>query len=150
MKYHLFLFNIIWSDNYQGSFVGFRFMMFTQVLMKELACILIHVHKIFNCRVSFKMFMFLVIVSMFLVIVEKEIWKLLWLSTFQSSSFGKITIIVVKVALIQVSFPNDASKQENKNENMEYHDIFMAFKCQIYSKYGSDTFFLSESCSLVL
>ena len=33
------------SDNVQGTFVDFRFMMFTKVLMKELARILIRVHK---------------------------------------------------------------------------------------------------------
>ena len=42
------------SDNVQGTFVDFCFMMFTKVLMKELAHILIHVHKIFKCRVFFK------------------------------------------------------------------------------------------------
>ena len=43
------------SDNVQGTFVDFRFMMFiTKVLMKELARILIHVHKIFKRRVFFK------------------------------------------------------------------------------------------------
>ena len=42
------------SDNVQGIFVGYRFMLFTKVLMKELARILIHVHKIFNHMVSFK------------------------------------------------------------------------------------------------
>ena len=41
------------SDNVQGTFADFRFM-FTIALMKELACILIHVHKIFKCRVFFK------------------------------------------------------------------------------------------------
>ena len=46
------------SDNFQGTFVDSRFMIFTQVLMNELACILIHVRKIFNLQsltVSFKM-----------------------------------------------------------------------------------------------
>ena len=33
------------SDNVQDTFVDFRFMMFAKVLMKELARILIHVHK---------------------------------------------------------------------------------------------------------
>ena len=42
------------SDNVQGTFVGFRFMLFTKVLMKELARILIQVHKIFNRRVFLK------------------------------------------------------------------------------------------------
>ena len=36
------------------TFVDFRFMLLTKVLMKELARILIHVHKTFNRRVSFK------------------------------------------------------------------------------------------------
>ena len=56
------------SDKFQGTFVYFHFMMFTKVLMKELARILIHVRKIFNCRVSFKM-LFL----MYLVIAEKNL-----------------------------------------------------------------------------
>ena len=55
------------SDDFQGTFVDFRFMMFTKVLMKELAGILIHFHKIFNWRVSFKM-----LLSMCLVTVEKK------------------------------------------------------------------------------
>ena len=42
------------SDNVQGTFVDFRFTMFTKVLMKELTRILIHVHKIFNRRGSSK------------------------------------------------------------------------------------------------
>ena len=43
-------------------------MMFTKVLMKELARILIHVRKIFNYRVSFKM-----LLLMYLVIVKKRL-----------------------------------------------------------------------------
>ena len=56
------------SDNVQGTFVGFCFMLFTKVLMKELARILIHVHKIFNRRVSFK-----ILLLMCLVILEKKL-----------------------------------------------------------------------------
>ena len=56
------------SDNVQGTFVGFRFMLFTKVLMKELARILIHVHKIFNRRVSFK-----ILLLMCLAILEKKL-----------------------------------------------------------------------------
>ena len=41
------------TDTFPGTFINFRFM-FTQVLMKELAHMLIHVHKIFNCRASFE------------------------------------------------------------------------------------------------
>ena len=56
------------SDNVQGTFVDFRFMLFTKVLMKELARILIHVHKIFNRRVLFK-----TLLLMCLTIVEKKL-----------------------------------------------------------------------------
>ena len=41
------------SDNVQDTFFDFRFMLFTKVLMKELAHILIHIYKIFNGRMSF-------------------------------------------------------------------------------------------------
>ena len=37
-----------------GIFADFRFVMFTQILMKKLARIFNHVRKIFNCRVSYK------------------------------------------------------------------------------------------------
>ena len=56
------------SDNVQGTFVDFRFMIFTKVLMKELARILIHVHKIFKRRVSFKILLLLC-----LAIVENKL-----------------------------------------------------------------------------
>ena len=56
------------SDNFQGTFVDVRFMMFTEVLMKELARIWIDIHKIFNCRMSSKMQL-----SICLVIVEKKL-----------------------------------------------------------------------------
>ena len=53
---------------YPGTFIDFRFMMFTKVLMKDLARTLIHDRKILNYRVFFIMLM-----SMCLVIVEKEL-----------------------------------------------------------------------------
>ena len=56
------------SDNVQGTFVDFRFVMFTKVLMKELARILIHVHKIFKRRVFFK-----ILLLMCLAIVENKL-----------------------------------------------------------------------------
>ena len=37
------------------NFFDSRFMMFSQVLMKELIRMLTHINKIFNCWVSFKM-----------------------------------------------------------------------------------------------
>ena len=57
------------SHNVQGTFVGFHFMLFTRVLMKELAHILIHVHKIFNRRVSFK-----ILLLICLTILEKKLY----------------------------------------------------------------------------
>ena len=57
------------GDNFQATFVDFRFMMFSKVLIKKLAHILIQVHKIFNRRVSFKMLW-----SMYLVIIEKKLY----------------------------------------------------------------------------
>ena len=53
--------------NVQRTFVDFRFMLFTKVLMKELARILIHVHKIFKRRVSFK-----ILLLMCLAIAENK------------------------------------------------------------------------------
>ena len=54
-------------DNVQGTFVDFYFM-FTKVLMKELARILIHVHKIFKRRVFFK-----ILLLMCLAIAENKL-----------------------------------------------------------------------------
>ena len=51
-----------------GTFFDFRFMLFTKVLMNELASILIHVHKIFNRRVSFK-----ILLLMCLAVREKKL-----------------------------------------------------------------------------
>ena len=56
------------SDNVQGTFADFRFMMFTIALMKELARILIHVHKIFKRRVFFK-----ILLLMCLAIAENKL-----------------------------------------------------------------------------
>ena len=56
------------SDNFQGTFNDARSMMFTKVLMKELAYILIHARKTFNCRVSSKM-----LLLMYLKTVEKKL-----------------------------------------------------------------------------
>ena len=58
---HIFFTN----GSFQAAFVEFRFIMFTKVLMIELARILIHVYKTFKRRVSFKMPL-----SMYLVSVE--------------------------------------------------------------------------------
>ena len=56
------------SDSVQETFFDFRFMLFTKVLMKELARILIHIYKIFNGRVSFK-----ILLLMRLATAEKKL-----------------------------------------------------------------------------
>ena len=40
--------------NFSGNFFDFHFIMFSYVLKKELTRMLIHVRKIFSCRVSLK------------------------------------------------------------------------------------------------
>ena len=54
--------------NFSGNFFDFDFMISSQVLMKDLTRMLIHVRKISNCSVSFKM-----LLSMCLIIFEKEL-----------------------------------------------------------------------------
>ena len=56
------------SDNVQGTFIDFRFVIFTKVLMKELTRILVHVHKFFKLRVSFK-----ILLLMCLAVVENKL-----------------------------------------------------------------------------
>ena len=56
-------------------------MMFTQVLSTELALILIHVRKIFNCMVASKM-----LLSMGLATVDKELSTQLWSSYLQNGT----------------------------------------------------------------
>ena len=107
-------------------------MMFAQVLMKVLARILMHVRKIFDCRISFKILL------------------LICLAILENHTFKNIFITNAEDALIQVSFPNVGSKQKNKNKHTEYHGIFIPFKSQIYSKHGSPTFLLFGSWSLML
>ena len=65
VQFFLCAFLFFASDNFQGTFVDFRFMMFS---LDELARILIYVQKIFKCRMLFKM-----LLSMCLVIVQKEL-----------------------------------------------------------------------------
>ena len=42
------------------------------------------------------------------------------------------------------------SKQKNKNENTEYHGMFISFKSHLYQKQGSPIFLLFDSLNLVL
>ena len=56
----------------------------------------------------------------------------------------------MEIVLTQVLFFNIGSKQKSKNENTEYHDTFIPFKSQLYSKPGSFIFLLFELWGLVL
>ena len=56
------------SDSVHETFFDFCFMLFTKVLMKELARILIHIYKIFNSSASFK-----IMLLMRLANVEKKL-----------------------------------------------------------------------------
>ena len=49
---------------------------------------------------------------------------------------------MTEAILVQVSFLNAGSNQNNNNEHTEYHVIFITFKDQIYSKQGSHVSFL--------
>ena len=76
MKCDLFWCNVVRSAgldfcatySFPGAFFIFRFMMFSELIMRELAGMLIHVRKIFNFMVSFKM-----LLSICFIIVEKEL-----------------------------------------------------------------------------
>ena len=81
-------------------------MMFTQALMKKLASILVHVRKIFNCKVSFKCR------CQCTSQLSRRNFENSW--DFQNGSFEKITITLAEVTLIQESFPNVVSKQKIK------------------------------------
>ena len=67
------------------TFVDFCFMLFTKVLMEELARILIHVHKIFNRRLSFN-----ILLSMCLAIVEKKLYHSCDIVTFGVALLKKL------------------------------------------------------------
>ena len=51
---------------------------------------------------------------------------------------------------IQLLSYNVVSKQKNKNENTEYHGMFISFKSHLYSRQGGPIFLLFDSLSLVL
>ena len=101
------------------------------------------VHQIFNCRVSFKCRCQL----RCFVIVDKELW-----TSLRSSTFGiillKKAITGTEVVLNQLLSYNVVSKHKNKNENTEYHGMFISFKSHLYSKQGSPIFLLFGSWGL--
>ena len=57
---------------------------------------------------------------------------------------------MTEIILIQLLFFTVGSKQKNKNENAEYHDVFIPFKSQLYSKLASSIFLLFGPWNLVL
>ena len=71
-------------DIFPGTFIDCRSMMFTQILMKELACMLIHELKVFSCRVFFEMLMSMCLVNC----RERTLQRLI---NFENATFEKIT-----------------------------------------------------------
>ena len=132
MKYHLLWCNVHWSagsyfftnDNFPGTFFDFRFMMFTKVLMKELARILIHVRKIFNYKVSFKM-----LLLMYLVMVKK---RLEFSCDFGMALSNKLPEQWRKSLSSKYPFLTLLLNKINKNKYIQYHDISISFKNQVY------------------
>ena len=101
---------------------------FTKVLMKDLARMLIHARKTKNCRVSFKM-----LLSVCLVFVENELWS----CNFQNATFKKkLPQQWRKLFWSKCPFLPLVLNKDNNNKHVEYHDIFIPFKGQIYSKKG--------------
>ena len=87
--------------------------------MKELARTYTHVHKIFNSRVSC------------LEIVEKNL-NIAVTKYLSEWYFQKNAIIKTRVTSIQLTFLTVQSKPKCKNENTEYHSIFILFNSQVY------------------
>ena len=56
----------------------------------------------------------------------------------------------MEVNFIQLLSYNVVSKQKNKNENTEYHSMFISFKSHFSWKQGSPIFLQFGSWSLVL
>ena len=96
---------------------------FTQVLMKELEH-MIHVRKIFNWRVYFK-----ILLSLYLVIVEKELWI-----KFKNGTFEKITITSRFHPSFLTLFLN---KKYKYTHGIPWHHL--PFKSQVYAKHSSTT-----------
>ena len=97
---------LFWCD-VPGTFIEFCFMIFTEVLIKDSARMLIHVRESFNCRVSFKM-----LLPMFLVNFEKKFKQSCDQVTFRMLRSNKITKTVTKVVLNQASLFTVGSKQK--------------------------------------
>ena len=97
---------LFWCD-VPGTFIEFCFMIFTKVLIKDSARMLIHVRELFNCRVSFKM-----LLPMFLVNFEKMFEQSCDQVTFRMLRSNKITKTVTKVVLNQASLFTVGSKQK--------------------------------------
>ena len=122
---------LFWCD-VPGTFIEFCFMIFTEVLIKDSARMLIHVRESFNCRVSFKM-----LLPMFLVNFEKKFKQSCDQVTFRMLRSNKITKTVTKVVLNQASLFTLVLNKNDNNEHLELHEIVIPLKDEIYSKQGS-------------
>ena len=83
-------------------------MIFTKVLMKDLRRMLIHIRKLFNCSVSFKILFSNVSHNL----LNRNFRHSFDQVTFRMALLKKITITVTEVVLIQVSFYTVGSKQK--------------------------------------
>ena len=73
------------------------------------------------------------------------------IKNFRNDTFGKKYHTSAGSCFhIQLLSYNVVSKQKNKNENTEYHGMFISFKSHLDSKQGSPIFLLLDSLSLVL
>ena len=112
------------SDNFEGTFVDFRLMKFNQVLNKELARTLIHVREIFNCRIVCCQCAFLLLGWNFEHSCDQV--------TFQNG--GRSRSHLSKYPFLTLLLNKNIKVNTRKN-----HGMFIPFKSQVYSKYGSPT-----------
>ena len=103
------------------------------------------VHKIFKCKLSFK------------CRCQRALWLLIENFEHRCDQVilgwyfqEKKNITATEVVLTPLLSYNVVSKHKDKNENIEYHGMFISFKTHLYSKQGSPIFLLFGSWSLAL
>ena len=89
------------TELFPGTFFDFRFMMFTKVLLKNLARMLIYVRKIFNFKVFFKMLLPMCLSSSLRRNFEHSCDQVI----FRVPFWEKITVTVAEVVFSQVFCP---------------------------------------------
>ena len=96
--------------NFPGNLFDFCSMVSSQLLMKELTSLLIHVRKIFNFRVPFKM-----LLSMYLIIVKKEHSgdQVTFRCHFQKISITVTEDVFIQITLLLLVLNNKKIKTQN-------------------------------------